>query len=379
MNRSLILAGNIIKLFFRKKSNIIIYFLLPILTTLASIALYTGSGSGTMDIAVYDGDKSIISKNIVSYLDKTGKFTVKYDSFKKLESLVKNQKVSVGLVIPKGFEASILNGDIKNVSIYSVKGEDTTAFLKNYLKYYIGDLKKLSVAAKGDKLIFDKMYSGFTKEYMKLNIKNVEDTSVSKSTTVTAMGIFIMFLMLGASSTADEIIKDRDRRTYSRILSAPVNSKQYIFGNFLANFLKAMLQIAIIVFFTMYVFKLKTYVPFLKMLFILGAFSIAAIALGMVIVAFSNNTTQSNALTNLIITPTCMIGGCYWDVSLMPDSLQKISYFTPQRWAISAITSAQNGENLNSTLYYILIILLFAAVFFLTAAYKIKKTDIQNS
>jgi ABC-2 type transport system permease protein len=41
-----------------------------------------------------------------------------------------------------------------------------------------------------------------------------------------------------------------------------------------------------------------------------------------------------------------MLGGCFWPVSIMPDWMQKLSNFVPQKWAIDAIERMATGQRL---------------------------------
>ena len=37
-----------------------------------------------------------------------------------------------------------------------------------------------------------------------------------------------------------------------------------------------------------------------------------------------------------------MLGGCLWDIDFMPEIMQKIAYFVPQRWAMDARITSYN-------------------------------------
>ncbi|MNC77213.1 hypothetical protein D3C75_1291160 [compost metagenome] len=52
-------------------------------------------------------------------------------------------------------------------------------------------------------------------------------------------------------------------------------------------------------------------------------------------------------LNALILTPTCMLGGCFWPLSIMPEYMQKAANFTPQKWAIQAVDIAATGGGWN--------------------------------
>jgi ABC-2 type transport system permease protein len=92
------------------------------------------------------------------------------------------------------------------------------------------------------------------------------------------------------------------------------------------------------------------------------------------VITFANNSLQVGTLSNIIITPSCMIGGCFWSLDLMPDYMKKAANFMPQKWTLEAVTKLQKGGTLQEIYFQIIILLMFSAAFFLIAAYKLKKS-----
>jgi ABC-2 type transport system permease protein len=93
------------------------------------------------------------------------------------------------------------------------------------------------------------------------------------------------------------------------------------------------------------------------------------------IVAFSKNTTGAGAMQNLIITPTCLLAGCFFPAEIMPATIRKIAEFLPQHWLLDALTRLQAGEAFGSLYLNMLILLAFALAFFLLAVYKFGKNN----
>ena len=60
---------------------------------------------------------------------------------------------------------------------------------------------------------------------------------------------------------------------------------------------------------------------------------------------------------------------------MFPKVIEKISYFTPVRWAMESIIKIQQGETIFSVYKYLLIILLFAIVFLSIGIYKTSKEE----
>jgi len=203
----------------------------------------------------------------------------------------------------------------------------------------------------------------------------VQDQTHNKGMTTQMVGFLIMFMLVGAGNVAEMILKERRNRTYYRICAAPVSAITYIFGNVLANLIMVTLQISIALLFMIKVFKIQTSIPVGELFMILVLFGLVAIGLGVLIVAFSNDSKQAGTLQNLIITPSCMLAGCFWPVEIMPKTLQRIADFLPQKWTIGAIEKLQMGGSLDQIMINLMIIIAFALAFFLVAAYRFGRND----
>ena len=59
----------------------------------------------------------------------------------------------------------------------------------------------------------------------------------------------------------------------------------------------------------------------------------------------------------------------------MPKLVNNISYLTPTRWAIEAISDLQLGLGFKDIVPHIFIIILFAVVFFVIGSYKTTKSE----
>ncbi|MFZ3171346.1 MAG: ABC transporter permease [Carboxydocellales bacterium] len=78
------------------------------------------------------------------------------------------------------------------------------------------------------------------------------------------------------------------------------------------------------------------------------------------IVAFSTDSKQA---------------GCFWPIEIMPKTAQRIADFLPQRWVLDTVQKLQAGNSFSQILPNVSIILAFALVFFLIAAYRFGRND----
>ena len=171
-----------------------------------------------------------------------------------------------------------------------------------------------------------------------------------------------MFVMLLCSQSIGFVMEDREQRTMARMFTAPLRSIDIAFGNFLGSLLVGTLQVILVLSLTYYVFGYSPGVPFGAMLLVIECFLFAAVGLASAVAGLVRNSTQLSQINNIIITPTCMISGCFFPLTLLPDFMQKLANFTPQKWAIGAIDHLGGGGSIREISLQLFILLLFAAV-----------------
>jgi len=372
MRNLLILTLNTLKITFRKKSNIIVYLILPVVIIIFAMSAY-GSGNSKINIGILNKDiNGVLARDFINEIKKQDRYNVKMVEQKQINNLVANSTVECVLIIPENFDESIYSNTFSKMDISSIKGQDATGFIQSYVNYYIKNLLSLSKASSGNKDNFNKLYAGFKNETLKLNVNLIKDESTSKLAAISSIGFLIMFMLQGASTTAGLILKEKRERTYFRIFSTPVNSKIYIGANVLANMLMMLIQSILVIASSKYIFKLDMGVPDLQLLAILLTFGFVCVTLGIFMVSFSTTTYQASTMATIIGVPTCMISGCFWPKELMPDFMQKIANFLPQTWALQAIKQLQNGDTFVAVLPCLAILIAFSLSFFLIGIYKMK-------
>lgn len=375
MENILILVRNTLKITFRKKGNIIVYLFLPLAGVLLSMAIYSSAGTQPINVGLVDKDKSTISMDFAKALKATGSYTLTTLDENEIKGKLLDQKLDAAIIIPAAYGESIYKNSPEKMEVISIKGLDITVWVNNFIDIYTRNLSDISFASGGDRASFDKMYEGHRNNPVNVSEIKLKDVRTGKNITLSSMGFLIMFIMLGAGLTSQFILNEKKARTYYRICSTPVKSREFITGNVMTSFLIVMVQVAFIQIIMKYLLRIETFVPDLLMYLILVMFGIVAISIGLVVTAFSSSSYMAGTLSSLVLTPTCMLGGCYWSVTLMPDFMQKISWFMPQRWAIDAIQKMQAGGGMNEILMNIVILLAFSAALMLIAIYKFSRAS----
>jgi ABC-2 type transport system permease protein len=375
MNNTFWLTRNTLKVILRKKSNFVVFTILPILFILLSIVIHTGGGGGSVNIGIVDKDQSTLSTDMVDAMSKEKKFKITVVAEKDKDKKLPSGELDSIMIIPSGFSDSIYNNSTNPIELVSIQGEVSTVWIKNYANIYVQNLLDIAKAAEGNKEEFKKIYDSFHKSPLSLKENVVQNQAKSKGLTSQSIGFLIMFILFGAANVAQLILNEKKNRTYYRICTTPTNAKSYLAGNVLANMAIIIIQITVILLLITEVFNIQTYVALYQLFLLLACFGLVATGLGFLIVAFSSNSDQVRNLQMLIIVPSSLLSGCLIPFDIMPKAAQQIADFLPQRWVMKAIENLQAGSHFDQVLIHLVLILSFALTFFVIAAYRFSRDE----
>ncbi len=375
MRNLLLLILNNLKVTFRKKGNIVVYVFLPLTGVLISMLMYGDTSVAKLDIGFADHDGKVLAAELKEEFGTVEGFTISDVREEEISDKLLSFELDAVVVVPENYTDSIYSGNAADIEIFSLKGQETTVWIEQVINTYTSSMLRLSDASGGDQAAFDRMLGQVKEGTIELKLETVEDRAIGKSMTVTSVGFLILFLMLGTGFTSGIILNEKRTRTYHRICSAPVSARQYILANSITSLLISIVQIVFLLAVMRFVIRIDTGVNDLYMFFILLIFATVSIGLSLVITAFTSSSYMAGTLSTLIITPTCMLGGCYWDVNFMPEFMQKIGFFVPQRWVIDAITKMQTGSDIGDINRNLLVLAAFALTLTLAAVYKFSRTS----
>lgn len=375
MHNMLLIIVNILTVTFRKKGNIIVYLFLPLAGVLISLFMYSNTGTSPLRVGITNNDTGVLSEDLKAVLHNSNTYKVYEVKENEIKKKLLDMELDAAIVIPESYSDSIYIGKPKNIEVLSIKGQDTTVWVNQLLNSYTDTLYRLSAVSSGDRAVFDNMYVQYKIGAPKLTVVMLEDRNTGKIITLQSMGFLIMFIMLGAGFINVIILKEKRDRTYHRICSAPVNARQYIAGNAITSLLIVIVQILIIQSVMKFLFRINTGVSDIALFVILLMFGLVAVGIGLVVTAFSSSSYVASTLSTLILIPTCMLGGCFWSIDLMPEIMQKIGYFVPQRWAMNAIQKLQDGGGQGDISMNLLILAAFAAAMILIAIYRFARSS----
>ncbi|QJD86177.1 ABC transporter permease [Cohnella herbarum] len=363
---------------FRSKSSWLVYLGLPIVGIMVSTLLYGSTNVNTLRIGIVNNDgNQVITQDAIKFIEGLNQIKITMTDEKSLRGDIAASKLDSGLIFNQGFADSLRKGSPgeAQVDIVSVKGAQVTAYVKSMLQNYIGNVAAIGKGTRGNPATFDKLYAEYGAQNFKLDAETIEDTSNQKDMTYQTIGFLATFMLFSAVNLSELILKEKESRTFLRLMSSPISARTYVLSNVIVNVLIMTLQIVFTLIMMKNVFHIDSGVPYAQLFPVLLLFALAAVGLSLLMVAFAKSTAGAGAVQNLIIIPTCMLSGCFFPMNIMPDSIQKISNFLPQHWLLDAINKLQSGETFGNLGLHFAILFGFAAAFALIAIYRFSRNN----
>ncbi|WP_169089006.1 ABC transporter permease [Paenibacillus sp. PL91] len=361
---------------FKNYLNLFVYFVFPVMGILLATLVQGGSGETElrMGIVNHDGGQTI-TMGVIDSVGRQDSMLVIEIEENEIKELIAAGELDAAIILPAGFAQSLIVGKPANVKIVSIKGAQVTGHVKASLDQHINNMASIGKVVKGDKAKFDTLYKRFQKTDFRLSAEKVEDQSVNYNKTNQSIGYLLVLMLVSASNLSGILIKERENRTYYRLLSSPINPRTYVSSNIIVNLTMMMLQIAVTLLIMINIFRVDPGIPYWSMFIILVLFALVAIGLSLVIVAFSSSSSVASGIQNMILIPSSLLSGCMFPLALMPTTMQQLAHFLPQYWVLDTFSNLQQGVSVGELSLNLIILIAFSVALSLIAVYKFGRNN----
>lgn len=368
MDKILIIAWNMIRRSIGTFRGLMVFILLPGIVVAAIISLTGGMAEGPATVLYANSDTGAAGRHLITELEQAGeyKFEPRRDEATLKEATIK-QEGTVGVFIPAGYTAALLAGEPPQISVYELRASESSIMMKLKITATAAQIAEAAhtvAAASGGTGDMQAQLAAVLKQSEQHNVGSTRTDYdlYPRQTLGVVTGMTLMFLMALVTSSVSQITDDRRGRTMMRMFSAPVRSYEIALGNFLGSFLVGMIQILVVLVLGKWVLRYDYEMPLFLYFLVLAAFMLVSMGISSTVAGLIRNPRNAGMLNSLILTPTCMLGGCFWPISIMPEYMQKLANFTPQKWAIQAVDIAATGGGWNELWLPFAILGLMAAV-----------------
>jgi ABC-2 type transport system permease protein len=363
------------------KKSLAALVIVPVIVISAAVALFGRSSDEPAIVVVTVADTGRYGDRLADELRDEPLFMLEERpglSSEALQVLVSEGEADAAIMVPEGYSDGLLAGRAPEVELYRKTEEMWNASLVLKLEEETGRLQDMAAAAlqasatsgMEPKAVFEQlMNAGEAAEIP------IESTHVVRGATegfILVIGLLLLFMMTMANQSIYGVLEDREHNRMARIYSAPVRALQIAFGHFLGSVMLGFLQLIGILAMVRFVLGYEFGVPFGSMLLVLTCFLFCAVGTASAVASFVRSSSEMSHINNLVVVPSCMLGGCFWPVNYMPAFMQKLSNFTPQRWAIKALEELSVGASLLDVSLHLSILLLLAALLLASGAYVLQ-------
>lgn len=406
MKKLFIIALKDTKLIFRDPTALIMMLLAPFLITLG-MGLITGrfsantnSGISNIPVAIVNQDEGELGKALEAVFSSDELADLLEPTFAatpaEARQLVEADQASAAIIIPQNFSASIIpdergstSGETVQISFIANSNSPTysgilrsilDAFLTQVEVGRIGAEVTLSQVAQTGKLTPELaaqlgavLGTQFGQQSAQAQPIQLENTTASGAAVkfdllmYFAPGMALMFLMFTVSNGGRTLLLENRTGTLPRMMQTPTASAQILGGKLLGIFLTAIAQLAILIGSTTLLFRLDWGEPLGVILLILAA-AFAASGWGSFIASFSKTPAQVANLGSVIMLFFGLLGGSFFDMSLLPEWVSILSKITPNAWGLQGFTTLAGGGTLSSIVEPLLALLIMGIILFALAS-----------
>jgi ABC-type multidrug transport system permease subunit len=122
-----------------------------------------------------------------------------------------------------------------------------------------------------------------------------------------------------------------------RITMSPTRTRDILLAQIVARIAWAVLQVAIILGVGSLVLGVRLDVRAIPAAALLAAYMFAAAALGMLMASFFRSTDKANAIGVIASLVMAALGGCWWPLELVPDTMRRIALVFPTGQAMDGL------------------------------------------
>lgn len=156
-------------------------------------------------------------------------------------------------------------------------------------------------------------------------------------------GMAVFFLFFMAANSSQTIITEDENGTLSRLFTTPTSRGMILAGKFLGVFLILILQAALLLISSHYLFGIDWGNPAAVVLTALGNIILAA-GFGIFLMSLIKSTRQTGPVLGGALTITGMLGGLFTTgIPNLPEFLDRTRLVVPQGWALKAWEASLAG------------------------------------
>ncbi len=319
----------------------------------------------TLDLGVFDQDKTAESRRFVEGFPASGYFRVVrvLDRADDIDRLLDMNRVHLVLAIPSGFGESVKRG--KSVSIQALfDGSDanTATIAMGYAEAIAGRFNA-SQGVSATPLSVD------------LRLRVWYNPELKSRWFIIPGLIAVIMGVISALLTSLTVAREWEQGTMEQLISTPIHPVELFLGKITPYFCIGMVDVLLSVAMGVWVFGVPLRGSLMFLLGVAAIFLVGGLGLGILISTIAKSQlVASQAAFVLTLLPAFMLSGFLYSIDNMPQFLQKLTYAIQSRYFVTILKDVfLKGSPPASLGKELLFLTTFAGVVFFAAIRKFKK------
>ena len=275
------------------------------------------------------------SEALINEFDNSPFFNVLYkvESEEEMQELIRQRRISVGIVIPERFSARFNELHVPNMdrvrvfvdgadpAIARITVEASGAIV---YRFSVANLDALTNVIGNNVII----HPNFAERGAVFSTVISNEATRQRQFLVPAIIAVIVFSII-IVLTSSTIVREKERGTIEQLMITPMTKTEFMLGKLSPYLVVGFVDILLILFLASFLFSV-TAVGSIALFIALGMlFVLCALGLGILISTFSSNQGQSIMIAIAIIVPSLVLCGIIVPVVSMPPIIQFIANLLP--------------------------------------------------
>lgn len=356
-----------IKRVFNRKRDILTVYIIPIIISL--IVGQINFELPKLKIAVLNYDNTYLANKFIK--DLSDSYEIESVDRTQINDKISNQEIDYAIIIDKGFSKSIINGQMPNMKVFYNSESDLHKLVDANISAFIQKSSSMALKYnKNSKMFYDKLDLFISEN----KVKYFEVESSSKQYIMLTLNFLVMLMLYCAINMTAKVINNK--KEIIRTFAAPITIKSYMLQTILTLFLLELVQVIIIFIVLIIQYKLVIISYLWKLLLLYSVYSTTAISLALFMNYITKKYVKRDFISHILVVPICMLGGCFWNINMVPKGFQFIAQFVPTTWIVNGTYGVLKDKSYTVWGTDLGILLLFSVVFLMLGVFT--KKDIVN-
>lgn len=320
-----------------------------------------------LPLAIYDDDRTTMSRELAQTIDSTRYFVVhQVNDLRELDERIHDGTYKAAVVIPRGFLSDVTTGGHPRLQVV-LDGSDPTvsnvadgylhAIAGNFYSQKVGALLPSAAAPPIDfrtRIVYNPRMESIV--YMVPGL----------------LGYILAFLTVLITSMA--IVRERESGTYEQLMVTPIKPAEILIGKVIPYGVVSVVNMIVIIALGYFLFGVAAKGSLILLFVFSLVFVVATLMQGLLFSSVSHSPQQAVQMTISITMPSFILSGFIFPLFIMPKFFQVLSVIFPLTFYLRIARGIYvKGEGLEYMVLDAVVMLVFIVVFSVLAGRALTK------